>query len=156
MQSQLPRVILKDSQTGCHTCTKQRCIICKDHLAVGSTFTSDQTAELFTIRENMTCTTTGIIYLLYCTKCKGCQYVGETQNSLKTRFYLHRSNVNKNTGTHITRHFNQTDHSLEDLRCTIIEKVFNNNLSQRLKREKFWIRKLKTVHPFGLNSVEHS
>eukprot|EP00745_Piridium_sociabile_P013804 TRINITY_DN2026_c0_g1_i5.p1 TRINITY_DN2026_c0_g1~~TRINITY_DN2026_c0_g1_i5.p1 ORF type:complete len:690 (-),score=105.99 TRINITY_DN2026_c0_g1_i5:520-2589(-) len=152
MPSTLP--IVKDqTPPGCFVCDKQ-CIICKQHFTPNKTFQSDQTGETFTIREKLTCTSTGIIYLLFCSKCRCSQYVGETKNSLKTRFYLHRSNINTNTGTLITRHFNQPDHSLANLRCIIIEKVFNNTLAQRLKRENFWIKKLKTISPFGLNSQE--
>ena len=114
------------------------------------------TAKLFNIRESMTCTTSGIIYLLYCAKCKFAQYVGESQNSLKTRFYKHRSDINRNKGTYVTEHFNQADHSVNDLRCIIIEKVYSNTLTRRLRRENFWMNKLQTVYPLGLNSVNHS
>ena len=155
MPSQLPRVN-SAGPPGCQTCDKQRCIICRDHLVSGRTFTSDRTGESFNIRECMTCTTSGIIYLLYCAKCKYAQYTGETQNSLKTRFYLHRSEINRNKGTHVTEHFNQADHSVDDLRCIIIEKVYSNTLTRRLRRENFWMNKLQTVYPLGLNSVNHS
>ena len=155
MPSQLPRVN-SVGPPGCQTCDKQRCIICRDHLVSGRTFTSDRTGESFNIRECMTCTTSGIIYLLYCAKCKCAQYTGETQNSLKTRFYLHRSEINRNKGTHVTEHFNQADHSVDDLRCIIIEKVYSNTLTRRLRRENFWMNKLQTVYPLGLNSVNHS
>ena len=37
------------------------------------------------------------------------QYVGETKNALKTRFFVHRSHIRKNTGTLVSRHFNQQD-----------------------------------------------
>ena len=141
--------------TGCYRCDKQ-CITCRLHVVEGKTFSSNQTGDIFTVREGMTCETAGIIYLLFCGKCKGVQYVGETKNSLRKRFYLHRSNINENTGTHVTSHFNEDDHSLSDLRCSMIEKVYSNTTDQRLKREKFWIKILQTVFLSGLNSLEHS
>ena len=61
MPSHLPRVNWIDSPPGCQICSKQRCVICRDHLTPGRTFTSDQTGEIFNIREGMTCTTSGII-----------------------------------------------------------------------------------------------
>ena len=35
-----------------------------------------------------------------------------------------------------------------------IEKVYGKTKEQRLKRETFWQRKLKTVYPYGLNEIE--
>ena len=112
-----------------------------------------QTKETFTIRHTLTCETENIIYMLYCDKCNHSQYVGETKNKLKTRFYQHRSNINKNTGTLVTKHFNQTGHSLNDMKCIAIEKVHTDNLKRRLQRERFWISKLKTSTPEGLNTI---
>ena len=129
---------------------------CKQHLTQGTTFHADRTGENFTIRDHHTCQTSNIIYLLYCNICQNAQYVGETQNALSKRMYLHRSNINKNTGTHVTRHFNQPGHSLSNVKVQVIEKVFKNTKEARLTRERFWIRKLNTIWPLGLNSQEHS
>ena len=90
------------------------------------------------------CDTKNVIYLISCQKCGKAQYVGQTQNSLRERFYLHRSHIGKNVGTPLTIHFNQSNHTLEDMRC-------NCSLNDRLKRENFWISKLKTMLPHGLN-----
>ena len=49
-------------------------------------------------------------------------------------------------------HFNEHDHSLDDMKCMIIEKVFGESQDQRLRRESFWIAKLKTLIPHGLNT----
>ena len=99
----------------------------------------------------MTCTTSNIVYMLYCRKCTRSQYIGETGNSLKTRFALHRSHIRQNQGTLVTRHFNQPDHCLQDMRCLPIEKQFLEDRKRREDREHFWIRKLKTESPCGLN-----
>ena len=91
--------------------------------------------------------------MLFCSKCPQTQYIGETKNTLKQRFCQHRSNINKNTGTLVTQHFNQHDHSLSDLRCIAIEKQHTLNHNSRLRRETFWMHKLKTVTPQGLNTL---
>ena len=137
---------------GSYKCDKQRCVVCTTHLQETHTFSSDHTSETFTIRHNMTCETTNLVYLLFCHKCNHTQYVGETKNTLKQRFYLHRSNIKTNTGTPVALHFNQPNHSLSDLRCIPIEKQFSNIHENRLRRERFWINKLKTVLPHGLNT----
>ena len=151
MPSQLP--IAKDLQPGCYKCTK-KCILCNKHLIETHTFQSSQTKETFTIRNKLTCETTNVIYLLFCDKCDHCQYVGETKNQLKTRFYLHRSHIKQNTGTLVTKHFNSPGHSLDNMKCIAIEKVFSESLPARLTRENFWKAKLKTLTPYGLNILD--
>ena len=94
------------------------------------------------------------MYLLYCDTCQQTQYVGETKNTLKNRFYQHRSNINKNTGTLVTKHFNQTDHSIHNRKCVAVEKVHSDKRDDRLRTEGFWIQKLKTLAPCGLNTLD--
>ena len=57
-------------------------------------------------------------------------------------------------GTLVTRHFNLPNHSLSDLKCVVIERVHSDSLDARLRRETFWMNKLKTVSPFGLNTID--
>ncbi|KAL8584337.1 hypothetical protein ACOMHN_031957 [Nucella lapillus] len=79
-----------------------RCIICTNHLVETKIFHSDTTGETFRLRHRVSCTTKNTIYMLFCDKCAHAQYVGETKNMLKTRFYLHRSHIGKNVGTLVT------------------------------------------------------
>ena len=153
MPSVLPEPNHGQEDPGCFSCKKSRCIICTKHLVQTPTFSSASTSQTFTIRHKMTCETSNLIYLLFCSKCQKSQYIGETKCSLKQRFYQHRSNINKNAGTLVTLHFNQNDHSLEDMRCIAIEKVFSDVHSRRLAREAFWIKKLQTLSPHGLNTM---
>ena len=88
-----------DADPGCFRCDKRPCIICTSHLVETSTFNSSNTKESFQIRHRLRCQRSNIVYLLYCDTCQQSYYVGETKNTLKTRFYQHRSNINKNTGT---------------------------------------------------------
>ena len=141
-----------DKQPGCFRCNKT-CAICTNHLIETKTFTSMQTKETFTIRHRLTCETSNIIYMLYCDTCNNSQYIGETKNKLKTRFYQHRSNINKNTGTLVTRHFNQAGHSLNNMKCVVLEKVHTDDLQKRLKRERFWMSKIQSYTPHGLNTL---
>ena len=150
MPSSLPRPI--EPNPGSFKCTRKKCAICEKHLHEGKTFSSCQTKETFTLRGHFTCDTRNVIYLISCAKCNKAQYVGQTQNSLRERFYLHRSHINKNVGTPLTLHFNDSNHTLEDMRCIVIESVNRFSLDERLKRESFWISKLKTIFPYGLNA----
>ena len=128
-----------DADPGCFRCDKRPCIICTSHLLKTSTFNSSTTKESFQIRHRRTCQSSNIVYLLYCHTCQQSQYVGETKNTLKTRFYQHRSNINRNTGTLVTKHFNQTDHSIHNMKCVAVEKVHSEKHEDRLRREAFWV-----------------
>lgn len=136
-----------------YKCLK-KCVICFDHFQESKYFFSSRTNETFTIRERFTCESTNVIYFLFCEKCQHSQYAGETK-TLKIRFYLHRSNNNKNTGTVVANHFNTPDHSLRNLKYIILEMVHNQHRNSRLKRKQFWISKLKTLPPLGLNSLDN-
>jgi len=55
---------------------------------------------------------------------------------------------NKATG----KHFNEPCHSVNDMKVTVIEKIFNNDPRFRKQREKMWINKLNTRYK-GLNKI---
>ena len=152
MPSVLPSS-LSDSP-GCYPCNSTRCVMCADHLVEATTVTSHHSGKTFQLRNRLSCNSTNIIYLLYCNKCKNTQYIGETKNALKTRFYLHRSHIKKNTGTLVTKHFNQTNHSIKNMKCIAIEQVHGQGVAARLDRERAWMTRLQTLHPHGLNSNE--
>jgi hypothetical protein len=144
-----------DATPGSFKCGRSKCVLCRVHLVESRTFRSSQTGEVFVVRHRLTCDSANVVYVLYCDTCKHSQYVGETETSLKTRFYQHRSNINKNVGTHVTTHFNKPNHSLDNMRCMAIEKVHIVSKDGRLEREDFWRKKLKTTHPLGLNSLDN-
>ena len=106
--------------------------------------------EVFKTQSNNTPHTKNCIYLIRCAQCST-QYVGETGNSLLTRFTQHRYNINrhKNTHTYLVKHF--MEHGWPNLRATILEANPNWTLKQRRKTERNWITKLNTIFPYGLN-----
>ncbi|KAL8596200.1 hypothetical protein ACOMHN_021240 [Nucella lapillus] len=130
------------------------CIICTNHLVETKIFHSDTIGETFRLRHRVSCTTKNIIYMLFCDKCAHVQYVGETKNMLKTRFYLHRSHIGKNVGTLVTRHFNLPNHTVNNMRCLPIERVYTDSLRYCRARENFWINKLQTRVPLGLITLD--
>ena len=106
---------------------------------------------MFTIRHKMTCDSSNIVYLLYCDTCRHTQDIRETKNDLGIRFYHHRSNINTNTGTHVTRPFNLQNHTTANMKCLAIERVHTDGMEKRQKRESFWNWKMRTFFPLGLN-----
>lgn len=79
------------------------------------------------------------------------QYVGETGNTLLTRFTQHRYNITqkKNTHTHLVRHF--LLHGWVSVSVTAIQVNSRWTTQQRRRAERMWMAKLDTVYPKGLN-----
>ena len=96
-------------QHGMLRCTS-RCVTCQEHILESDSFKSHSTGAHHKIRGHITCTTSNIIYLISCRIC-GIQYIGETKNSLKKRFYGHRSTVKtQKLDTPVGQHFNHPSH----------------------------------------------
>lgn len=95
-------------------------------------------------------TTSNCVYLLRCNSCQ-ILYVGETQNSLRTRLTTHRHAIRNHPKrpTHVTAHFQR--HGLTNFHASILEHDPHWSVGQRRRRENFWIRKLDTRFPKGLN-----
>ena len=136
---------------GCYKCDAKRCVTCKEHITITSTFTSVRTKHQYTIRDHLTCKTPNIIYLIDCRRCRDTQYVGETGKTLQDRFHHHRSDIRTHKDASVAKHFNSANHTLADLACTAIEQVRHHNKTARLERERYWRHKLKTNYPDGLN-----
>ena len=82
------------------------------------------------------------------------QYVGETENALHIRMNGHQSDITtKKLNKPVAAHFNQPNHSYEDLRVMGIEKIedHNNSRKRRKQREQYWILELRMLTPEGLN-----
>ena len=157
MPSVLP-LQLNTVSPGSYECDKG-CILCREHFVEQTTFSSDQTGESFHIRHHMTYLVENFIYLLFCSKCKFKQYVGESKNTMRIRFTGHRSDIklkSKNSGKipYIIQHFCLPGHSLQDMRALPIEQVCRRDSILRKSREKFWYNKLRTVYPDGLNELD--
>ena len=69
----------------------------------------------------------------------------------------HRSAIKKGGQGVLHRHFHQPDHSVDDMRVQILEKVFHSSenpallTSIRRTRELSWIKELGTAKPYGFN-----
>ena len=135
------------------------CMLCKIHLNTSSIFKSTVTNEKFCLPKNnygikVACTTKNVVYLITCDHCN-MQYVGMTTTALRTRFNNHRSAVkNSKITTNLYYHFlsHQQRNKEHLLKVQIIfhtnEEDAKNSL---LNAEEFYMRKMCTLMPFGLN-----
>ena len=73
-------------------------------------------------------------------------------NSLYKRHAQNLSRIDRRSGADaITQHFTEGQHTKEDYKIVGIEKIERND-NYRKTREQFWITKLKTLKPVGLNT----
>ena len=145
--------------TGCSPCLSSNKNKCCRQIADTKTFQSDQTGEVFEIRHKLNCRSKNCIYLGFCLKCSKNQYVGKSEPPANMRFNTHRHDVTSESGLAFDKHFDQKDHDFDHhARFILIEQIKNRNNLSKLEnrrileqREDFWIQKLKTLAPFGLN-----
>jgi hypothetical protein len=156
VRATVPPLLTDDSlptQHGTFKCDSiSRCVVCRDHIKEADSFTSHTNHTTYKTKGNITCTTSNVIYLLSCRVC-GLQYIGETMNTLKKRFYGHRSTVNTNRPP-VGQHFNLPNHSMSDMILQGIESLGSRSEVVRLSREKLWMKRLLTIQPHGLNVQE--
>lgn len=129
---------------------------CGSCLACKST-TSSKTLQLsptlnWTQRQHSNCNSSHVIYMVTC-PCEK-KYIGMTCRKVKLRIGEHKSNIRlkKNT-TKLCSHFVEQNHSIEDLRWTVIEKIPEGtpNVEKVLyEKEQRWVDRLKT-NQYGLN-----
>ena len=102
---------------------------------------------------NTSCKTTNVVYLITCTKC-GKQYVGETGDHVNQRMNGHRDDwKHKRFETSpVAEHFCSLEHDFLNhttLCCLDHYPVWTDRT--RKARESYWIRRLNTLRPYGIN-----
>ena len=70
---------------------------------------------------------------------------------MKERLFEHKNSVKNEAKNVVGVHFNGPGHSLENLKITAIENVFNRNKEIILKRESFFINTFEAEYK-GLNA----
>jgi hypothetical protein len=133
---------------GCtEKCGNKRCKICPS-INSDSSFTSTKTGHSYAIYGKSDCNAKNVIYMITCQRCK-LQYVGST-NNFRLRMNNHKSRIRTHDPStydeFVYQHF--YEHGLDNFSVQIIDNYNNSGL----EREGFWIYKLQTIKPNGLNS----
>ena len=147
----------EETIVGMFKCGKKKCKIC-DNVIIGATFKSHVEGRSFCINHRFDCDSESIVYLISC-KCCGLQYVGNTITPFRLRFNNHKGALNRYgrgqrniCGQQLYAHFWGEGHSgLSDFLVQDIDVTDVNNPTQR---ESFWIEKLNSFVPRGLNLRE--
>ena len=122
-----------------------------------NTFISFQAKKQYKINHNLNCNDKCLVYLLLRKIC-GLQYVRSTTNPFRYRWNNYKDNNRKaERGVEymqidLFEHFVSNGHNgfLEDCNITLIDKTDG---ADPTRREEYWRRVLKTVSPYGLNTV---
>ena len=150
--------IKNNHHTGmCVPCNSTRCLCCQQLIST-TTFKSNQTNKTFKIYHRVNCKSNFVIYLLKCYICN-IQYVRKSETPFNIRLNNHRKDIKSPNAIPACKHFNRHDHDFNNHeKIIIIEQLRNiltassETLKERLKQqENFWIMKLETLAPLGLN-----
>ena len=153
-------------------CNNRNCRYCP-RLDTSGLIKSTTTSRTYIVPQKITCRFNNLVYLITCKKCRF-QYVGQTKNCLKDRFQQHFLDIRHASNwarappsaqakgpTNVGLHFNRRGHNIHDVQINIIELIKmspDNPKCQDLRdrREIFWMHKLKTLVPFGINAMDGS
>ncbi|XP_056408807.1 uncharacterized protein LOC130317324 [Hyla sarda] len=146
------QTLLKPRKNGTFPCL--HCIQCNS-IIKGDRTHHPRSGESIPLKGFFTCDTNFVIYLLKC-PC-GLAYVGETTQKIRDRISQHKSTIRrKNLLLPVPHHFDTHNHTPSQLRFQVLEQIHRNrrggNRSRLLKlREAYWIHRLQTLEPHGLN-----
>ena len=131
-----------------------KCKMCKENFFIPSNNIQSGKRK-FTVTRPGNCDTTNCIFGIHCEKCKK-WYVGYTTQLLKKRFSQHKTEVNlikKGVPRNIEtgEHFSAVDHTINDMKITVLDHRPNFDDRQLKNLESFYMCKLKSLQPTGLN-----
>ena len=135
-------------------CKNANCRYCS-RMNKSKYFTSTYTGYRYTTKLRGHCTTRNLVYLITCTKCVK-QYVGETKREFRFRMAEHVRDTRVKRETPVSIHFNEPDHSSENMVFQIIhilptDPEDDRSTIRRRQCEKYWIYQLHSLRPLGIN-----
>ena len=130
-------------------------IYCCQVLEESDQFLSRTTGEKYKIRQDISCKSENIIYLVNYKNCR-MQGVGSCKGFAKRVSNYISSIERKSPECKIEQHFLQQGHSIQDFAVLGIVKLENlpPDPKERLREfEGYWMVKLNTLEPHGMNSI---
>ena len=93
-----------------------------------------------------------VMYGLTCKERDKVVYVGETRRQLKERIKEHLRDIILSRDKPVAMHFNSSNHSINNVQVSVLERVYGQSKAIHLIRESEWINRLITKIPSGLSS----
>lgn len=147
---------IETKEKGSFRCGSGKCLCCREIQHGKKKFKSTKTNEEFTLKFHLNCQTQYVVDLIEC----GCgiQYIGRTVQKLNQRLNKNRNNIKKSFQLHsVSRHMttahpeNPYDYTIIPIDC--IPSTVPNRFEALKKREAYWMYKLDTLKPHGLNEM---
>ena len=130
-------------------CCRPRCQTCP-HVRETNVVENPHTGKKLRITTHADCTSYNVIYLIQCRKC-GKQYVGQTSNTVHTRFQQHIRDIKtSNSQKTLPLHYTSPNHTGADAMLTVVDSA--SQINERLRLEEAWITCLGSLQPAGLNA----
>ena len=152
------RIVKRKPKSGyCGPCLRQVGNICCKHIISCKSFRSATTCEVFDINHRVNCKTEKGIYLESCLLCVFIQYIGKFETAWNERLYNHRKDAKKVKSIPFDEHFRLPGHDFSNHARFIIIEALNRTTDKVTdrkilkEREDYWISRLKTHSPTGLN-----
>jgi hypothetical protein len=133
-------------------CLAPRCLLCKQ-LPTVSSLSFPEFNFNWELRGNFSCKSMNCVYLAVCGICD-LKYVGETLNFRK-RMNGHNSQQNTLPASSFYKHRESTGHVFRDFKLYILRANLRDKDDLR-NWEAFFIDRLHTLTPLGLNVIESS
>ncbi|KAH3770154.1 hypothetical protein DPMN_171437 [Dreissena polymorpha] len=95
----------------CH-CGAQRCAFCP-YMMTADYFT-DPSGRKYSVRNNVDCKSSNVVYAVNCRRCRKYVYVGETGGTLYQRHLLNLSRIRTQHSDPVAEHFYTDGHSMDD------------------------------------------
>lgn len=154
----------KERHTGSRACLSSSKNLCCGQLHSTKTFTSETTGETLEILHSLNCRSRNCIYLGFCILCRKTQYVGKSEPPANLRFNTHRHDVKDPSGGAFDHHFALPGHDFnKHARFILIEQIRNHAGNSKMEnrrlleaREDYWMSRLQTLKPDGLNDSLNS
>ena len=162
--NQVVRPMIRNSKGASKPCYSRKNNKCCQQIKATDTFKSSKTGKTYSIYENLSCKSSWLIYLLECRLCPTMQYIGKSETPVNIRINKHRDDCKSPHTIEIDQHFRQTGHDFnKHATFTLIETIKQTDQPKMKKREMlekredFWIMRLQTLKPGGINAkLNHS
>ena len=126
---------------GCWKCNN--CRVSCPKIQESKYFVSTNTHKRYKIKQNLTCNSDFLIYLVTCRKCQG-QYVGKSQTKFKLRHSNHKREIKNNIGG-LGHHYCEAigGCGYENFSVILMEQVENKTPQFLAEREVYWQHQLR-------------
>ena len=122
---------INQPQPGTTPCNQAKCGTCP-FICTNTNVTGPKSQ--INITKQFNCPTYNIAYVIHCTKCTQL-YIGETGRTFDTHFEEYLADIKHCRDKRVANHFNQTDHTIHNIRVKGLWLLFTDSVNDRKDTE---------------------